>query len=424
MKIASLFLIGSFFNLSLVFGQTSLQEIIETPEKTGGVLYAYPSTGGIQTPPPEGYEPFYISHFGRHGSRYLISDSEYKWPLDLFADASEKNALTPLGKEVYNRLVKVWEEAEGHGGDLSPLGIRQQRAIAERMYQSFPEVFENNLKISARSTTVIRCVLSMDAFCERLKELNTTLDITREASNKYMPYLNHHTEEAKTFRAEKDTWKKDYNRFEEEHVNPERLIQSLFSDQTYIQEQVKADKLMWALFQIAGDMQNMETNLSFYDIFEREELVDLWQCGNYYNYVSDGPSAINGGIMLHNGKLLLKNIMESADKVITASGKGADFRFGHDGNLIPFAALLHLKDCYESISEPANFYKVWSNFKVAPMGANIQMIFYRKKGSDDILVKFLHNEQETIIPPVQSNIVPYYNWNDLKNYYNSLDIIL
>lgn len=58
--------------------QTSLEEIRENPDRAGGVYLAYPNIDGAPvTPAPKGYEPFYISHFSRHGSRYLISDKDY-----------------------------------------------------------------------------------------------------------------------------------------------------------------------------------------------------------------------------------------------------------------------------------------------------------------------------------------------------------
>ncbi|WP_165043503.1 histidine-type phosphatase [Dysgonomonas sp. ZJ709] len=410
-----------FLSFCPVFGQTSKQEMFDTPEKTGGVYYAYPENYRIaQTPVPKGYEPFYISHFGRHGSRYLINDEDYKWVLDLLADAKKNQALTPLGEDAYNRLAEVWIEAEGHGGDLSPLGVRQHRDIAERMYKAYPQVFNNNVEISARSTVVIRCVLSMDAFCERLKEINPTLRITREASNKYMNYLNYHTEEAMAFTSRKGPWYEEYRKFEESHTRPDRLISSLFSDTTYIKKKVNPAPLMWALYWIASDMQNMETDLSFYDLFEKEELFDLWEVVNYRLYVCDATSALNGGIMMENSKPVLKNILDSANEIISTKGKGATLRFAHDGNIIPLAAILHLQDCYASISEPSDFYKVWSNFKMAPMAGNIQIVFFQKKGSDDVLVKFLLNEKEILIPPVNSDVLPYYHWKDVEAFYKSL----
>ena len=152
-----------------VHGQTTQQEMFDEIEKTGGVYYVYqaPEKGSL-TAAPKGYSPFYISHYSRHGSRYLISDKDYKWVIDLFAKAHEQQALTPLGEDVNTRLMKIWPEAEGRGGDLTPLGRRQHQGIAQRMYQNYPEVFTDGRKISARSTVVLRCAMSMAAFGDQL----------------------------------------------------------------------------------------------------------------------------------------------------------------------------------------------------------------------------------------------------------------
>ena len=55
---------------------------------------------------------------------------------------------------------------------------------------------------------------------------------------------------------------------------------------------------------------------------------------------------------------------------------------------------------------------------VIPTGCNIQLIFYRpKKGKQgDILVKALLNENEVTMP-VETDMFPYYKWNDVKAYY-------
>ena len=57
--------------------QTSKEEMFATPEKTGGVYWTYPLDFAPQTKAPKGYKPFYISHYGRHGSRYLIADRDF-----------------------------------------------------------------------------------------------------------------------------------------------------------------------------------------------------------------------------------------------------------------------------------------------------------------------------------------------------------
>lgn len=414
-------LLLSFAAFISAFSQTSKEEQFATPEKTAGVYYAYPEKEiKPYTTPPKGYEPFYISHFGRHGSRYLISDSDYKDVLDRFENAYNNNALTDLGKDVYARLQQVWQEAELRGGDLSPLGIREHKGIAERMYITNPQVFSKDGKYTACATTIVRCVLSMDAFCERLKELNPSIQIERNSGMKWQSFLNHHTKEAIEFRSAKYTWREQHRKFQQEHVKPARLINSLFSDKDYINKNINPEETMWQLFYIAGGMQNIETDLSFYDIFEKQELFDLWQCKNYKLYVNDANGAINGGLMFENCKPLLKDILENASRIISTNGKGADLRFAHDGNIIPLAMLLHLDGCYNSVSNPDEYYKAWSDFKVAPMAGNIQIIFYRKPKSDDVLVKFLLHEKEILVPPIKTDMAPFYNWVDVKAYYESL----
>ena len=167
------------FAVQGLYAQATREEIFNDIATTGGVYYAYPGPSGVQTKAPKGYEPFYISHYGRHGSRWLIADEDYVRVMEVFEKAHAAGALTDLGEDVRKRLDIVWADAKGHGGDLSPVGVKQQRGIAERMYQAFPEVFKGEPQMSARSTVVIRCVLSMDAFCERLKEFNPKMRIER-----------------------------------------------------------------------------------------------------------------------------------------------------------------------------------------------------------------------------------------------------
>ena len=92
---------------------------------------------------------------------------------------------------------------------------------------------------------------------------------------------------------------------------------------------------------------------------------------------------------------------------------------GHDGNIIPLVALLQLGDMWKAETDPDKFYQAWCNFKVTPMAANVQLVFFRKKASDDILVKFMHCEKEVTIP-VETDIAPFYHWKDVETYYRHL----
>ncbi|MDE5552256.1 MAG: histidine-type phosphatase, partial [Muribaculaceae bacterium] len=228
----------------------------------------------------------------------------------------------------------------------------------------------------------------------------------------YMNYLNYHSPESQEYTSKE--WKEEYRKFEAEHTNPERLVASIFSDTDFVRKNVNPHDFMWGMYWLASGMQDIETPLSFYDIFTPDELFDLWQCFNYRFYVCDGNYAGNRGLLVDNAKPLMRNVIESAEAAIASEEPTVTLRFGHDGNLIPYAALLQLDGCYASIGNPDDFYKVFSDFKIAPMAGNIQLIFFRND-EGDVLVKFLHNEMETSIP-VKTDIWPFYHWSDVKRH--------
>lgn len=399
-----------------VNAQTTFEEIRADLNKAGGVYLAYPTVETKQTPAPKGYKPFYVSHYGRHGSRYLLSDRDYQWIIQLMEKAEIVNGLTPLGHDVLKRLIMVWEEAQGRAGDLTPLGVRQHQGIAERMSKNFPEVFSGKRHVSARSTVVYRCAMSMVAFGDRLKQLNPQLDMSYEMSEKYMSYLNYHSARSNAFtHGKKGPWVEEYRKFEEAQVHPDRLVSTLFSNADFIRCEVNPSELMWGLYWIAVDMQDMETPVSFFDLFTAKEMFDLWQCVNYRFYMGNANPLASNGIVMANAKSLVENILESADAAIKDRSIAATLRFGHDGNVIPLLALLQIENFDVAVAGPAEVYKHWCDFKATPMASNVQIVFFENKAGD-ILVKFMHNENEVHVP-VKTDQWPFYHWNDVKEYY-------
>ena len=103
------FLLSAFLLGAVALKVVSLgpEDVRENQDRFGGVYYAYPEQRALKatvTAPPKGYEPFYVSHYGRHGSRYLISDRDYENVRRILADAKEAGALTPLGEDVLVRM--------------------------------------------------------------------------------------------------------------------------------------------------------------------------------------------------------------------------------------------------------------------------------------------------------------------------------
>lgn len=399
------------------FSQTTPEEMKADLNKTGGVYYAYPATRADNTPPPKGFKPFHISHYGRHGSRYLISDNDYRKVASLLHSASNAGALSDLGIELMMRVDSLMVETDGRGGDLSPLGRRQHHAIADRMLGNYPEVFVDDAYITARSTLVPRCILSMASFCESLKEKKPGLFIEMESSNRNMPYLCHSVKESDDFND--GWWKEVYRKFKEKQTHPDRLVAAIFSDKEFVERNVNPDDFMWDMYWLASDSQNTEGKIDFYKYLTPDELFDLWQVFNSVFYAKHADYVPANGVHLQNAANLLDNIIETADNAIKSKTPSAALRFGHDGNVVPLTALMALDRCDAAIERPEDFYKGWCDWYVTPMAANIQLIFFRNaKQPEKVLVKILHNEKETSIP-VKTDIWPYYDWDDVKQFFKS-----
>lgn len=395
--------------------QTTLEEIAATPEKAGGIYFAYPYTDAENTPAPKGYKPFYVSHYGRHGSRYLISENDYTDLRDRLIDADENNALTPLGKDVLRRLNLAYEEAKGRAGELTPLGNRQHHDIATRLYQGYPEIFTDDADITATSTVVMRCAHSMFAFTEGLKEQNPRLNIPRESSEATMYYMNHHVPECGLTASKQGPWYQEWRRFNEANLSGDRLVASLFADKEYSDTWIDPMKLLDQVYRLAIDMQNAETPVKFTDLLTDEELYKLWQSSNFSFFARNSSYSPAGNSHLDCSKTLIQNIVDSADKYVESGKNGATLRFGHDGNITPLTAQLRLKGCFTDETEPEKVCATWSDYKISPMGANLQIIFFKNKAGD-VIAKLLLNEREIAVDGLPTDSYPYYKWSDLREH--------
>ena len=309
-KIVSIIILFFFF---LEYnGQISKEEILSDINTTGGVYYAYPTSNIELSKVPKDYTPFYISHYGRHGSRWLISENDFLSVLKVLRSASDNQALTENGINALKKLEKIWKLAEGHNGDLTELGAKQQEEISRRMIKNNFQAFEGKSFVTAKSTVVPRCIISMAYFTKELIANNPNINLAIESSDKYMKYLNHHTKESIDFRNGDSFWQEEKRKFRQDNMQPDRFVNNLFNNKNYIYKNINPEKLMEGFYWIASDMQNINTDISFYDLFTKDELFNIYQSINYQTYVNDGPSPLSKGIVKKNAIPLVKNILNEA----------------------------------------------------------------------------------------------------------------
>ena len=115
----------------LGLAQTYSDIIREYRYAAAGVYHPYHAGDLTDSKAPRGFKPFYISHFGRHGSRYLAHPESYE-PL---YDGAGKVAdlLSEEGGKIVEQALQVADAHKGMYGELTPLGAREHYAIAQRM---------------------------------------------------------------------------------------------------------------------------------------------------------------------------------------------------------------------------------------------------------------------------------------------------
>lgn len=407
---------SALMSASTIQAQTPREDFKRDITLSASNYVAYRGPQKQLSPAPKGYKPFYLSHYGRHGSRYMIGKAAYDVPYFSLLKAKQEGKLTPKGEETLRKVALIREDAKGRDGELTPLGALQHQGITQRMMERFPEIFAGKTNIEARSTVVIRCILSMENGLQAMLRKNPQLHIFHDASYYDMYYMNQGDKRLDSLKncIGRKTVQEEFTK---KHDCYDRVMKELFNDPAWVKQNINPRDLNWKLFEMAGAIQGTELRgkVSLYDLFNEEEIYQNWVVSNSWWQMSYGYSPYTGNEQPYSQRNLLRDIIEKADSCIALAHPGATLRYGHDTMVTPLVCLLNLNGYGEEIKEPEKIATQWFDYKITPMATNLQFVFYRKAKSDDILVKVLLNEDEATLP-IQSDVAPYYHWNDFKAY--------
>jgi len=403
-----------FVTLALTAGAQTvnvLDQLKADPRKAYGTDYPYSFNVPALTKAPSGYKPFYISHYGRHGSRYYWNDQLYQQLDTLLKTAHRRQQLTAEGEKFYEKFMMAKDELKTGVSELTDLGWEQHQRIARTMYNSFPEVFKRGGNVLAISSLTGRCVLSMASFCEELTQCNPKIEIREQSSRFTLDGVvpsDRQNPLRQRFPRAKTRWESHRDMFHYTDDLSKRIVPRVFTS---------TDSLPGNMNRIGEDLINLYTSLPSIghdgmmgNIITDKEIADRWESSNLgsYSWVF-GPK--------YEMIPILKDILTKADAVISGkSDRIADLRFGHDTCLGPLTVLMGINGADidpEDPNEVKNVYQNWQTGKAS----NLQLIFYRgKKGPDDILVKCLLNGIEATLP-VPTDTAPYYPWSAFRDVY-------
>lgn len=408
-------------------GQTARELIEEDPTRIACQQHAYEVPEIRDTPAPAGYKPFYVSHFGRHGSRYHTSSKPFEPTMEVFNELDRKGLLTDTGRQVMHIVDTLWKVHEGMAGYLTQVGSREHQGVAERLYLRYPRIFrqKDRRDVLAVSSTVVRCNQSMMNFCTALKGRAPALD--------FHFYTNGRTDEALTRVAHGgrsplyppvDDSMEKIDSIKRARTDASAFARRMFTDSTAAAACMKDGGMEDFMVQIIahGVIGQCLDELvpPIYPYFTMDELFNYWVYRNAATLNAHGFSYENGEALRRVGKFIVADILEKADEALSeGSTKAADLRFSHDGGVLPLIFYLGMEQNDHTWHLGQEWEHGWYAFQQIPMCTNVQMVFYRNR-QGEVLVKFLRNEQETTLTRLQPWKGPYYKWSELRPYLAAL----
>lgn len=437
--------------------QSVMDLIRENPERSAGNLYHYevPQTI-LDTPAPEGYAPFYVSHYGRHGSRYQSGTFDFTRVLPIFEELDKEGILTETGKQLAKDIQTIYEEHDLMDGVLTLRGGQEHQGIAQRLYDRYPEMFNqpDRDRLFCVSTPVHRVLESLANFTSTIKANAPQLKLIVLAGDRFGDYLcyDKYSRPHVSTSAITDSLKNVY-------IHPERFMAVMFTDADKAAEIISRPpkpaeaptgqqfpgmpagapgaapggfrqggfqmpgmnpgSFMQTVFS-AGCICNCldQNNPDIFHYFTTEELYGLWYCSSVGIYNNYAFSVENQSGRTLTAQLTINDIINKADDAVAGNNRCADLRFGHDTGIGPLLSLMGVEGYDKVLSIAKDNMEYWPSFKYLNMGSNLQMIFY-KNADGDVLVKLYRNENETTIPALKTYYGPYYKWTDLRAYLES-----
>lgn len=385
-----------------------------------GVYYIYDYQAFEKPDVPRGYAPVSISHYGRHGARFQDSEEAYTNVLEPLVKARNDDALTEFGKSICDRTEAFYALCKDHRGELTHVGWDQQRKLASLMYKAYPSLFSKKAEVTACASFSQRCMMSMSAFCVGLKEVVPSVNLYAVTSRTLLDEANPSDKQNVNYvkvEAAPSPWGMSYDEFFKTRVSHDdamAILLRIFKDEEYIRQNIPSTRhYCQTVYNMVAGMHCVGDDIVIDDLFTEAELIKFYDAINY-GFYEWGPQK------KEQHKPVLKSMVAHAEEDIFSGRPCVRLRFGHDTILLGLLTLLDINGLGYTPADAADLSKTWNCFNT-PMAANFELVFYKNK-KDDVLVLPLLNGKIVSIGriPSEKKVGDLYTWNDIKALIESL----
>lgn len=382
-----------------------------TMEQCQGSAMPYPTRTAADIAVPDSLTPIFANHCGRHGARFL-SSSKYTASLLRRLDAADSlGTITAKGRSLADLCRAVNRRTAGRWGALDSLGMAEQRAIASRMFQALRPLFSNT-KVSAISSYVPRCVMSMYEFTHQLSRLDNKVEIYTSSGRQNSPLMRPWTgDKAYEEFIDSDGWHKVYDDFIDAMVPVGVAREALGA--AYPMSDEEARDAAREIYKVVAGCQAMGLPMVMDRYFTAEQANSLWAVENLHHYLTHSASTLSDSAPDMATALLLELLQTLESAARGENPYAVMLRFGHAETMMPLLALMHLPGCYYMTNYFDTVGLHWRDFYVVPMASNLRLILLRSASGRLYLRTDLN---ETPVPLIPGRADIYVPWESARDY--------
>lgn len=403
------------FSLLLLFAvcNSEAQKFTPLPPELDGSMMPFDFSSCTQTPVlPDSLSPIYISYVARHGSRYLSGPKKIKPVLDALNDAKNKGTLSDTGEAFLSLMESVVKANEGNWGDLSPIGIAEQRTLGTRIFNMLPALGETNTFTSSISSYVPRVAMTMYQFSNQLSRLNEDINTATDEGPAYSPMLCCFIADNKfaDYRKKGD-WKQIFNTFVEKHISIEPA-RHLFTKTDLSDKELR--QLTFDMYEVLKANRAAGLPAPTTQWMSITEYRNCWRASNLQHYLRNCITPQSDLAAKATDRLLL-DIIRATDDATDMKSPSPKLNgwFGHAETLLPLLSLMQMPGCYDMTGKYESLDNRWKIQKITPLGANLVILISRGPSGERYASVQLNGQTVNPIPGRPAII----RWKELRQFW-------
>lgn len=378
-KIAVIFL-SILFGTSLISAYAGTSEVLPRAFEGSMMPYDFSMTDSVAAY-PDSLRPAGILYVARHGARYLTGPKKIGNLQKLLYEAGMRRHLTRDGERFMALLGEVEKTTDGRWGELSPVGIAEEKALGSGMQRRYGDLLRN-ARVEGTSTFVPRAMMTMYEFMRamELPEQSMRIYTNSGKQNDSLLYCFDAFAEYRDYREDTGAWSQYYEDFVEKNVPtaPARRILGMEGDNN----KPRLRALTMEIYGVLQSLRAMGLPDRASEFMTEEEYRACWEASNLRHWLRNTVTPWSS-VCEAATRPLIERLVADGNRILSddAAGGKAPLRFcgyyGHAETLLPLLSTLRIPGCYAETEDTGELASLWKLQEITPLGANFEIILLR-----------------------------------------------